>query len=158
MTLRCNGRSLRSIHVYAVHELGLYGYCSLLLHFPLPSSHRTDIQYPLDYFKGVYQVRVGNVYLAEVCTRGAGGVGHSDKVTLTKALLNSDRVRPLKLVRKGIASEADSDLIKSNLNDAAEYIYIFLFLSVLFNMSSLDPVEVEVLSIMSRLRFGRTQP
>ena len=125
MTLRCNGRSLRSIHVYAVHELELFGYCSLLLHFPLPSSHRTDIQYPLDYFKGVYQVRVGNVYLAEVCTRGAGGVGHSDKVTLTKALLNSDRVRPLKLVRKGIASEADSDLIKSNLNDAAEYIHSF---------------------------------
>ena len=28
-------------------------------------------------------------------------------------------------VRKGIASEADSDLIKSNLNDAAEYIHSF---------------------------------
>ena len=36
------------------------------------------------------------------------------------------RVRPLKLVRKGIASEADSDLTKSNLNDAAEYIYIYI--------------------------------
>ena len=89
------------IPICAVHELGLYGGLtfSILL---------TTLR------QGVYQVRVGNVYLAEVCARGAGGVGHSDRVTLTKALLNSDQVRPLKLVRKGIASEADSDLIKSN--------------------------------------------
>ena len=47
-------------------------------------------QYHLDFFKGVYQVRVGNVYLAEVCTRGACGEGRCDRVTLTTALLNSD--------------------------------------------------------------------
>ena len=66
------------------------GYCSLLFHFPLPCSHRTDVQYPRDYFEGVYQVRVGNEYLAEVCTRGARSVGCCDCVTLTKELLKRD--------------------------------------------------------------------
>ena len=40
-----------SVTVTAVNECRLLGYCGVFIFILLQHSHRTDIQYPLDYFK-----------------------------------------------------------------------------------------------------------